>query len=296
MSDQAELALIIVGALGTYLSPHNAVLSNQMMRKTVGAVIIGIGSWFVYRHIRRRRDPSPPSPPPPYPEGPQPSRRVRLLAHVPFLKSRFADRTWFTIDEPYFASASEIGDEKHRSMTGTDLLCYMPDAAPLAAPPRAAGVGVGVGAPIVRRSVLDGDDKGYYTYDSSGAQPSSGVRDQPPWSPTESSLSSGFGNGTYIPPTPLHPPNRRAQQAAGQGNLQPPVPAIRRDTMYTEVSVASSVPRFRTVKSWVKQQRGRVGDDRTEAVPEQDYGLMMPDEEVPRRVEGSSQSGVGHAR
>ncbi|KAF4119744.1 hypothetical protein GMORB2_4410 [Geosmithia morbida] len=113
----------------------------------------------------------------------------------------------------------------------------------------------------------------------------------PPVSPTGSSISSAFGNGTFIPPTPREPPaalrdTMRSGYFADE-NLPFPLmpPPTRRDTTYTQSSV-SSEPRFRTVSSWVGQQTRRIGREPAPPVPEQGYGLMMPDDQEPRRVSG----------
>ncbi|OAA36349.1 hypothetical protein BBO_08226 [Beauveria brongniartii RCEF 3172] len=81
----------------------------------------------------------------------------------------------------------------------------------------------------------------------------------------------------------------------------------RRDTVFTEAS-EDSPPRFRTVSSWVRQQSGRVKREKQREQdaadesgtpppvppipPEQDFRLMMPDGEVPRRVE-DTETGEG---
>ncbi|KAM3458646.1 hypothetical protein MY3296_000404 [Beauveria thailandica] len=81
----------------------------------------------------------------------------------------------------------------------------------------------------------------------------------------------------------------------------------RRDTVFTEAS-EDSPPRFRTVSSWVRQQSGRVKREKQREQdaadesgtpppvpaipPEQDFRLMMPDGEVPRRVE-DTETGQG---
>ncbi|KAM3501130.1 hypothetical protein MY10362_005812 [Beauveria mimosiformis] len=81
----------------------------------------------------------------------------------------------------------------------------------------------------------------------------------------------------------------------------------RRDTVFTEAS-EDSPPRFRTVSSWVRQQSGRVKREKQREQdaadesgtpppvpaipPEQDFRLMMPDGEVPRRVE-DTETGKG---
>jgi len=80
----------------------------------------------------------------------------------------------------------------------------------------------------------------------------------------------------------------------------------RRDTVYTEHS-EDLPPRFRTVDSWVNQQSGRInraqqkaereaadippvpglpaGTGRNGMPPEQEFTMMMPDGEVPRRAD-----------
>lgn len=163
-------------------------------------------------------------------------------------------------------------------MSGSELLGYLPDKPPAAA------------APFPARRM---DEKGYQG-DTFGHNTTTFIRtsqtEAQPYSPTETSLSSGFGNGTYIPPTPLHPPPRVQIDP-------PPIPSdepAQRDTIYTQASEASSVPRFRTVNSWVRQQTRKKAED----VPEQGYGLMSPDEQMPRRVQWNivRPEGVGFAR
>lgn len=81
------------------------------------------------------------------------------------------------------------------------------------------------------------------------------------------------------------------------------ISSARRDTVYTEAS-EDFPPRFRTVSSWVNQQSGRVKrqEQRVQDTanktgapppvppipPEQDFRLMMPDGEEPRRVEDTN--------
>lgn len=128
------------------------------------------------------------------------------------------------------------------------------------------------------------------------------------------SLSSGFGDGDIIVPPAFHPPR------SGASTPQPP-PSTRttssagnalsnRDTIYTATS-DDQPARFRTVSSWVNQQKGRIhraqqrvrdgggvvgereGVPPVPGVPagagvnglpaEQEFSLMMPDGEVPRR-------------
>lgn len=164
-----------------------------------------------------------------------------------------------------------------------------------------------------------------------------------------SSLSSGFGDGEFLladalvtPPQPTAVPgsaNNSPQQYAAHFSWmsqqpewlsQPPpsgnVPARqnssgssssrgRRETIYTTTS-EDQPARFRSVTSWVDQQKGRIQraqqraqDDESPAVQqvpgnpgipgihnppsEQSFGMMMDDEEKPRRVEEVAGLGLG---
>ena len=173
-----------------------------------------------------------------------------------------------------------------------DLLCYLPEKPPAAA--AAAG-------PQTR--YIHVNEAGYYTTTAmppaADTRPAIPSADQIPLSPTETSLSSAFGNGTYMPPTELHPPP--PERHPKEDLPYPPPPAAtavasHRDTVYTESSEASSAPRFRTVNSWVRHQKGYVQRvPSPPPVPEQGYGLMMPDEEEARRVVVAPE-GVGYAK
>ena len=133
-----------------------------------------------------------------------------------------------------------------------------------------------------------------------------------------SSLSSGFGDGEMIIPaayqtaaqtsdvTPRPPPSTRTRSSVGNTSSN-------RDTMYTATS-EDQPARFRTISSWVDQQTGRIhraqqrvkdgvvvvpgGEEGVPPVPgvpagagenglppEPVFNMMMPDGEVPRRVE-----------
>lgn len=136
-----------------------------------------------------------------------------------------------------------------------------------------------------------------------------------------SSISSGFGDGDLMVPQGLAPAPAPAP-AQGMGMPQPPPQTQQglrqstnivgrfswmsrgnRDTVYTETS-EDSPPRFRSVTSWVNQQTGRVkraqkrADEEGTDVPpvpglpgtnsmppEPEYGMMMPDGEVPKPVD-----------
>lgn len=154
-----------------------------------------------------------------------------------------------------------------------------------------------------------------------------------------SSLSSGFGEGDLLVThlSPINPPPpvaaspagpqylarfswmsqaQEQQQPAGQ---QPPPqqplqrgPSVRRETVYTMAS-EDQPARFRSVRSWVSQQTGRIkraqqrGEDQVApAVPgnpgipgipnppeEQSLRMMMDDEEKPRKVEDVVDLGSG---
>lgn len=84
-----------------------------------------------------------------------------------------------------------------------------------------------------------------------------------------SSISSGFGDGLMIPEpvAQRQQPRQSTRQSTRQSRkfswmvsssrARPNGPAGDRDTVYTTASV-ETVPRFRTVNSWVAQQAGRV--------------------------------------
>ena len=119
-----------------------------------------------------------------------------------------------------------------------------------------------------------------------------------------SSLSSGFGDGEFVWTVTGNTTTVTSGSTPEGTVLQPPPPAAqrasrgdassRRETVFTEAS-EDSPPRFRNVNSWVRQQSGRVrraqqrDKDPAPAVPvlppEQDFALMMPDGEEPRRVD-----------
>lgn len=105
------------------------------------------------------------------------------------------------------------------------------------------------------------------TYDSAQTYPSRtfGTYDTR-YSFGSSSLSSAFGNGTFMLPTPSREHH---------------------DSVYAQSE--RSLPRFRTIDSWVGQQTGRVRSK----VPEQGFGLMMPDDEKARRVVAPNGVGFG---
>lgn len=135
-----------------------------------------------------------------------------------------------------------------------------------------------------------------------------------------SSLSSGFGDGDIVI---IQPPGTVAATASRLNTFDSNINlgAVRtsserkslgsrlsrnnsrdhsRDTVMTNSS-EDLRPRFRTVSSWVHQQSRRTkkrsaanrGEDRgmTTPLPEQGFDMMMPDGEVPRRVDSSMWEG-----
>lgn len=126
-----------------------------------------------------------------------------------------------------------------------------------------------------------------------------------------SSLSSGFGDGDIIMPPQAAAtvkPYQPSRLSAGTDTAEQQ--SRNRDTVYTEAS-EDTPPRFRTVNSWVRQQTGRVKREKQREEqtasengtappvpslpPEQEFKLMMPDGEEPRRVEDTDANiGMAH--
>lgn len=120
-----------------------------------------------------------------------------------------------------------------------------------------------------------------------------------------SSLSSGFGDGEIVVPRAVAKARASTGSSGSRGSTNgtrtPRSPrSPRRDTVYTEAS-EDTPTRFRTVNSWVRVQTSRIkranwreqdtGSDSNggappvpQLPPEQDFGMMMPDGEEPRRV------------
>ncbi|KAM0321627.1 hypothetical protein ACHAQA_009983 [Verticillium albo-atrum] len=152
----------------------------------------------------------------------------------------------------------------------------------------------------------------YYTESEIARQQSNGYDRQRQASRASamSSLSSGFGDGDIIvpglqPPPPTSHPMRSTQNVVGRYSWVSKS-GSNRETIYTETS-EDMPPRFRTVNSWVNQQTGRVkraqgrGEEESDVPPvpglpaalgqnimppEQQFNMMMPDGEEPRRPDG----------
>lgn len=138
-----------------------------------------------------------------------------------------------------------------------------------------------------------------------------------------SSLSSGFADSDIVVPPAVARKTNKAQRRSSQvssisGEIEPNTKrystisgvsslsddmSLRPATMISEIS-AETAPRFRTVNSWVRHQNdrgsrpGTRGDGDAPPLPrpppEQEYNLMMSDEQEPRRVEGQL-PGIGKA-
>lgn len=280
------------------------------LTNNVGAVIIiGFLGWLVLRCYKRRRGiDSLRAGKRPFTDGPK-----RLVAsgvsRVPFLNNRFGNRVrgWKNLDQ------ADVGpfDEKAyltQSITSQQL------------PAQAIVVQTDFVRSSVHAKRMQNESAGHIPKESiSSIEPqfNNTLRSETQLPNVRmsdvSSLSSGFGDGQFIIDT-LSSSTNTAQNTASEATIKAPLPVARResvatlgqrrDTVYTEAS-EDMPPRFRTVSSWVRQQTGRVtrAKQRDEASdtppvpalpPEQDFGLMMPDGEEPRRAD--STIGYGIAR
>lgn len=218
---------------------------------------------------------------------------VGIASRIPVLKERVVKRSWATLDKPF----DETYWEKTFPASNES--------------PQGGGKGIHVHTAITTRS----DPEGQADPSLPGQTPqqahfkmSTRSRYQMSRISDISSLSSGFGDGdivmlpahstaTTITAEYLAIPSPVAQRASVSEASQ------RRETVFTEAS-EDPLPRFRTINSWVRQQSGRIKranqrdlvDSDAPPVPsmplEQDFMLMMPDEEEPRRVE---EAGPGRA-
>ncbi|KND90786.1 hypothetical protein TOPH_04502 [Tolypocladium ophioglossoides CBS 100239] len=215
-----------------------------------------------------------------------------LASRVPVLKKRLTKRSWTNIDKPYDHAVWE------KKLPAPDARLENPR-------------GITVHTAITTRSENEeprhASARGNVPNHSSTIQPQFNQtlpsNYQVPYNRMSdiSSLSSGFGDGditfppansnaTTINTTYLVVPAPVAQRSSVSDTSQ------RRDTMYTEAS-EDSVPRFRSINSWVRQQTGWVKRAKQDEMvasnappvpsmpPEQEFRLMMPDGEEPRRVD-----------
>ncbi|POR33022.1 Uncharacterized protein TPAR_06785 [Tolypocladium paradoxum] len=232
-----------------------------------------------------------------------------LASRVPILKKRFAKRSWSNIDKPYGDAfwekklpASDARLEKKRGITVHTAITTIMTRSEYEEPTHASARGH-----VPNQSISSTQPQLNQTLRSNYRAPHNRMSDI-------SSLSSGFGDGDIIIP----PTNSNTTTTTTATHLAVPAPVAqrssisdafqRRDTMYTEAS-EDPVPRFRSINSWVQQQTGQVKRAKQREMvasdappvpnmpPEQEFRLMMPDGEEPRRVDGTTGSsgyGVAH--
>lgn len=233
-----------------------------------------------------------------------PRRAVNgLISKIPFLRSRSdssdSNHPWANIDE----KDADVFDEKKMAAIWAE-----PGQNP---PTDGYPYGIVVQTTIRRKSIPGHSHS--QSISSIQAQASHTLR--PFAMPTAnrvsdiSSLSSGFGDGDIIAPPPAAVVIGSAASAnASKRSSRSSRSSRKRDTVYTEAS-EDSPARFRTINSWVRQQSGRIRraeqrDQEATAItggvppvpllpPEQEFNLMMPDGEVPRRVEDTAAGGTG---
>lgn len=246
----------------------------------------------------------------------KPSRMAAILGRVPILKKRFGSNNWFQIEEP-----SQMVNEKTQPARSATIVSRRLDSQ-FFAPDKPMGIAdlspidttrqeevptfevsptstmfggetaVNTTQEVSRNNTTTTDTRHAPNQSISSLQVQYTMTSLPPpyyhnqrqtAFSEMSSLSSGFGDGDIIMPPPQiaiapHLLARRAESTAGGSE---------RDTVYSE----DSNPRFRTVNSWVRQQSGRMKRQQESDAPpvpalplEQEFRLMMPDGEVPRRV------------
>ncbi|PHH88310.1 hypothetical protein CDD83_7702 [Cordyceps sp. RAO-2017] len=215
---------------------------------------------------------------------------INVVARVPILKDRVAKRSWSNLEKPYDNSFWEtrFADPNERKRTSSRITVH---------------------TAITTKSEREGPDSLGLPRQAPGRsaaasfQPTPRSKRQMSVLSDISSLSSGFGDGDIVMP----PANSTATTTITTAQLAVPQPVAqrvsvseashRRDTMYTEAS-EDPVPRFRTINSWVRQQSGRIKRAKQREPdappvpsmpPEQEFRLMMPDDEEPRRVEEAEQ-------
>ncbi|PNY28664.1 Uncharacterized protein TCAP_01411 [Tolypocladium capitatum] len=221
-----------------------------------------------------------------------------LASCVPILKKRFAKRSWSNIDKPHddasWGKTLPASDARLENPRGIAVHTAITTRSEYEEPKHASARGHGP-----NHSISSTQPRFNQTLRSNYQVPHNRMSDI-------SSLSSGFGDGDIIIPpannnttittaTHLAAPAPVAQRSSVSDTSQ------RRDTMYTEAS-ADLVPRFRSINSWVRQQKGRVKRAKQREMvtgdalpvlsmpPEQEFRLMMPDGEEPRRVDGMTGS------
>ncbi|KAM4062304.1 hypothetical protein HRG_009154 [Hirsutella rhossiliensis] len=288
-------------------STENALIAVGSVGATIITFFIFWLAWRCFKMHKRKQGGDPPGRGPTLvPSLDKPKQLiVGLASRIPVLRERVAKRSWANIDKPY--------DE-----------AYWEKTFPVSSEsPQGGGKGIHVHTAITTRSDPEGQSDlslprqtPQQPMASQQAPFKTGTRSRHQLSGISdiSSLSSGFGDGDIIMP-PAHGTGHSTATIITAEPLAVPAPveqrnsvsesSQRRETVYTEAS-EDPLPRFRTINSWVRQQSGRIkrANQRDMAAsdappvpsmpPEQDFRLMMPDEEEPRRVEEATAE-AGHA-
>lgn len=245
---------------------------------------------------------------------------TKALSHIPIYKKRANSRGWSNLDK------ASLGPFDEKSYVISSATASAPTVSAVTSQPGMTGITIQTD--ITRESMHNTQEESKQSrhvpnqsISSIEAQFNNTLRSgaQPPYNRLSdiSSLSSGFGDGILIVTPSDNIATVNTVSAAATMAVQEPEPTAkrsstaisemsrRRDTVYTEAS-EDSPPRFRTINSWVRQQTGRVKRAKRREVEEtpqdappmpqlpleQDLGLMMPDGEVPRRVELGGGYGV----
>ncbi|KAF4512189.1 hypothetical protein G6O67_001363 [Ophiocordyceps sinensis] len=274
-------------------STENALIAVGSIGATIITFFIFWLAWRCFKIHKRKRGVGPTGRTPTLaPSLDKPKQLlVGLASRIPVLRERVGKRSWANIDKPY----GEAYWEKTFPVSNES--------------PQGGGKGIHVRTAVTTRSGHEGQSNLSLTRQAP-QQPTAlktGTRSRHHMSGISdiSSLSSGFGDGDIIMP-PAHGTAYSTATTTTAEPLAVPAPVAqrasisdvsqRRETVYTEAS-EDPLPRFRTINSWVRQQSGRIKRanqrDMTASdappvpsmPPEQDFRLMMPDEEEPRRVE-----------
>ncbi|KIE01570.1 hypothetical protein MAJ_02375, partial [Metarhizium majus ARSEF 297] len=294
---KVEMALVALGSIGS-------------------SIIVAFIGWLIWRcHKRRRAIDSSRTWKPHFPKN-MPTDKPKLLvtnalARIPILKNRMDDRRrrWTNLDQAdlgpfsekaYVAQAQSMATQQP-PLSGVSVQTDFVRTSTHADVPQN-----GATLHVPKVSISSIEPQAGSTLRSGTQLPNTRMSDI-------SSLSSGFGDGQFMIDT-LSSGTNSANNTASETTVKAPLPVARResvgalsqrrDTVYTEAS-EDTPARFRSVNSWVRQQTGRVtrATQRNQASdappvpalpPEQDFGLMMPDGEEPRRAD--SVTGYGVAR
>ncbi|KAH7140731.1 hypothetical protein EDB81DRAFT_63216 [Dactylonectria macrodidyma] len=322
---------------------HNNVHKIMLVAGSVVGFILIVGvcliAWKVHRRARHRKAPLDDM------SFHKPSRIDKILAKVPFIRTRLPNREWYTIEDPtkfgfeksnaskpprfasrriesqFFAPVKPVGVySSPRIKSLRSKFGFGDTVSPTSTVfvERTAVQAQVVSSQTAKEIRLSAQDKSVpttprYTYSLSKRQ--TGVSEL-------SSISSGFGDGDIIITAdntvstvrtgtipsipeavadPSQQSSRRSNAASsvrsygGESRQSSVRGDSRRDTTLTEVSLDGR-PRFRSVNSWVTQQSGHLrraqrgvdGDAPPVPMlppPDQEFRLMMPDGEEPRRVD-----------